>query len=159
MTLKTSFSPLFKRIIFCLGSNLGDRQLYLNQATKSLEAKLELTNLKQSSALENKALLLPNSPPDWNIDFLNIAVSADINLEKFQPLEILKITQQIEIDLGKTNRGKWAPREIDIDIVLIENLKIDNGDLLQIPHKQLFQRDFFLKTITEIEPEILNLNS
>ncbi len=146
---------MFKRIIFCLGSNIGNRQSYLDQAIKLLQIELELTNPKQSSILENKALLLPNSPPEWDIDFYNLALSAQINLEKFPPLEILKITQKLEIDLGKIYRGKWAPREIDIDIVAIDILKIDHGQFLQIPHPELFNRDFFLKTIAEIEPEIL----
>jgi 2-amino-4-hydroxy-6-hydroxymethyldihydropteridine diphosphokinase len=143
------------KIIFCLGSNIGDRNHYLQQAVKLLEIKLELTHLKQSSILQNKALLLPNSPKEWDIDFYNIALSADINLEKFPPLEILKITQEIEITIGRIDRGKWSPREIDIDIVAIDNLKINHGQLLQIPHPGLFNRDFFLKTIAEIEPEIL----
>ena len=143
------------KIIFCLGSNIGDRKLYLQKAVQMLQIKLELKNSKQSSILENKALLLPNSPPEWDIDFYNIALSADINLEKFPPLEILKIIKQIEIELGRINRGQWSPREIDIDIIAIDNLKINHGELLQIPHLGLFQRDFFLKTIAEIEPEIL----
>ncbi len=143
------------KIIFCLGSNIGNRNFYLQEAVKFLQIRLELKNIKQSSILENKALLLPNSPPEWDIDFYNIALSADINLEKFFPLEILKITQQIEIDLGKIYRGKWSPREIDIDIVAIDDLKIDCQETLQIPHPQLFKRDFFLKTIAEIEPKIL----
>lgn len=146
---------MIKRIIFCLGSNIGDRQSYLDRAVKNLQKRLDLKNIKTSSLFENAALLLPNSPAQWNIDFYNIAVSADIDLEKFLPLEILKITQQIEIDLGKTYRGKWAPREIDIDIVAVDDLKVDLGETLQIPHPQLFNRDFFLKNIVEIESKIL----
>jgi 2-amino-4-hydroxy-6-hydroxymethyldihydropteridine diphosphokinase len=144
-----------KKIIFCLGSNIGDRNFYLQEAIKALQIKLGLVDLKQSSILENKALLLPNSPKEWDINFYNIAVSAHINLNKFSPLEILKIIKKIEIDLGRKDRGKWAPREIDIDIAAIDDLKIDQGETLQIPHLQLFKRDFFLKTIEEIEPEIL----
>lgn len=143
------------KIIFCLGSNIGDRKLYLQKAVQILQIELELKNLKQSSILENKALLLPNSPPEWDIDFYNIALSANINLKKFPPLEILKIIKQIEIKIGKTDRGRWSPREIDIDIVAIDDLKINHGELLQIPHPGLFKRDFFLKIIAEIEPEIL----
>ena len=143
------------KIIFCLGSNIGNRNFYLQEAVRLLQTKLELENLKQSSILENKALLLPNSPKEWDIDFYNIALSANINLEKFLPLEILKIVKQIEIKIGRIDRGRWSPREIDIDIVAIDNLQINHGELLQIPHPGLFQRDFFLKTIAEIEPEIL----
>ncbi|MFT5703151.1 MAG: 2-amino-4-hydroxy-6-hydroxymethyldihydropteridine diphosphokinase [Rickettsiales bacterium] len=145
-----------KRIIFCLGSNIGDRQNYLDLAVKELQENLELQKIKISSVLENKALLLDGAPKEWDMDFYNIAVSADINCEKFEPLAILKITQQIEINLGKVKRGKWSPREIDIDIAAIEDLRIDLGEILKIPHIGIFQRDFFLKTIMEIEPEILN---
>jgi 2-amino-4-hydroxy-6-hydroxymethyldihydropteridine diphosphokinase len=144
-----------KRIIFCLGSNIGDRKFYLDSAVKKLQENLNLTNIKISSILENKALLLDNSPKEWDMDFYNIAFSADINFDQFNPLEILKITQKTEVYLGKINRGKWAPREIDIDIVAIEDLKIDHENILHIPHLGLFKRDFFLNTTKEIEPEIL----
>jgi 2-amino-4-hydroxy-6-hydroxymethyldihydropteridine diphosphokinase len=100
-------------------------------------------------------MLLDNSPKEWDMDFYNIAFSADIDFDKFTPLEILKTTQKIESELGKINRGKWAPREIDIDIAAIEDLRIDCDNILQIPHLGLFKRDFFLKTIKEIEPKIL----
>ena len=143
------------RIIFCLGSNVGDRNSYLTQAINFLQIRLELTNLRQSSILQNRALLLPDAPPEWNIDFYNIAISADINLITFAPLKIIKIIQKIEKDLGRINRGKWSPREIDIDIAIIDNLEIHLESTLQIPHKELFKRDFFLKTIREIEPKIL----
>lgn len=140
------------KIIFGLGSNLGNREFYLNQAVKMLEENLLLQNLVRSKILKNSALLLPNSPPDWNQEFFNIAVSAQINLEKFPPLKILQIIKKIEQDLGRIDRGKWSPREIDIDILTIENLIIDEKNL-KIPHYDLLNRDFFLKTIQEIEPD------
>jgi 2-amino-4-hydroxy-6-hydroxymethyldihydropteridine diphosphokinase/dihydropteroate synthase len=144
-----------KKIIFCLGSNIGNRNLYLQEAVRILQIELELENIKQSTILENKALLIPDSPEEWNIDFFNIALSAYINLTKFPPLEILKVIKKIENKLGRQNRGKWAPREIDIDIVAIDDLKINHGEDLIIPHPELFNRDFFLKTVAEVEPEIL----
>lgn len=146
---------LRKRIVFVLGSNVGNRETYLENAIKKLQEKLNLINLKQSSILENKALLLLDSPKEWDMDFFNLALSADIDLTKFQPLKILEIIKEIENNLGRINRGKWGPREIDIDIILIDDLKIDLGEKLQIPHPGLFKRDFFLTTIKEIEPTLL----
>ncbi len=142
-----------KKIIFGLGSNLGDKESYLNKAVTELENKLLLTNLKKSKILKNPALLLPGSPEEWNQEFFNIAVSADINLEKFPPEKILEIVKKIEKDLGRQERSKWAPREIDIDILAIENLTVKLGDKLIIPHPELQNRDFFLRTIKEIEPD------
>jgi 2-amino-4-hydroxy-6-hydroxymethyldihydropteridine diphosphokinase len=141
-----------KRIIFGLGSNLGDRDFYLNEAVKKLEQSLLLTNPKRSKIFKNPAWLLPDSPKSWNREFFNIAFSADIDLEKFSPQKILEIVKEIEKKLGRKLRKKWAPREIDIDILTIENLEIKIGEKLIIPHYDLLNRDFFLKTIAEIEP-------
>jgi 2-amino-4-hydroxy-6-hydroxymethyldihydropteridine diphosphokinase len=144
---------LIKRIIFGLGSNLGDKESYLNQAVKKLEEKLFLTDIKKSKILKNPALLLPNSPNEWNQEFFNIAVSSNVDLEKFSPEKILEIIGDIEKDLGRKESERWAPREIDIDILTIEELVINIGNKLIVPHYDLLNRDFFLQTIKEIEPD------
>lgn len=150
-----SLLKMIKRIIFGLGSNLGDREFYLNQAMQELENQLFLNNCKKSNFLSNQALLLPHSPKEWDCDFLNLAFSADIDLEKFPPQKILEIVKKIEKKLGRKEREKWAPREIDIDILAIEKLQIKIGNELEIPHYDLMNRDFFIKTIEEIEPKFL----
>ncbi len=142
-----------RKIIFGLGSNLGDKNFYLENAVARLETELFLTNLKKSKILKNPALLLPNSPKEWDQEFFNIALSADIDLEKFSPEKILEIVKKIEKDLGRKERDKWAPREIDIDILTIENLQIRIGEKLIIPHHDLLNREFFLKTIKDVEPD------
>ena len=148
---------MVNKIIFGIGSNLGDRELFLNKAKQELIENLELKNSKTSKILQNKALLLENSPLSWDIDFFNIAFSGEINLEKFPPLEILKIAKKIENQIGRINRGKWGPREIDIDILAIDNLQFSYDNILQIPHQELFNRDFFMDKFQEIEPEIFHI--
>ena len=108
------------KIIFGLGSNLGNRKLNLDLAVEKLKNNLALTNIKRSKIFENPALLLENSPLEWNIDFFNIALCADIDLTKFSPQKILEIIKKIEAELGRKASQKWAPREIDIDILAIE---------------------------------------
>jgi 2-amino-4-hydroxy-6-hydroxymethyldihydropteridine diphosphokinase len=144
-----------RKIIFGLGSNLGNREFYLDEAVKELELELFLTDLKRSNIFKNPAMLLPDSPQDWDCEFFNIAVSARIDLEKFPPEKILEIVKKIEKKLGRKDRERWAPREIDIDILLIEKLKIQIGHKLVIPHPGLLERDFFLQTVKEIEPDFL----
>jgi 2-amino-4-hydroxy-6-hydroxymethyldihydropteridine diphosphokinase len=146
---------LTSRIIFGLGSNLGDKESYLKCAVSALEKQLLLTKIKKSSIFKNPALLLVDSPKEWNQEFFNIAVSADINLAEFPPLKILEIIKKIEQEIGRKDRGKWAPREIDIDILLIGDLKINIPDKLIIPHYDLLNREFFLHTIKEIEPDLI----
>ncbi len=148
-----------QRIIFGLGSNLGNRENHLLRAVDALNFRLSLTNLKKSKILANKALLKPNAPKEWDLDFFNIALSADIDLTEFPPEKILEITQEIEKQIGRQSNKSdiaWAPREIDIDILAIDNLVINLGAKLQIPHHALLERDFFLKTVAEIEPNWLH---
>jgi len=144
-----------KRIIFGLGSNLGNREFYLDEAVKNLSEALDLSASKKSKIFKNPAMLLPDSPPEWNREFFNVAFSANINLEKFSPQKILEIVKKTEKKLGRIDRQRWAPREIDIDILAIDEMKIEIADKLIIPHPGLLQRDFFLKTVEEIEPLIL----
>lgn len=141
-----------KRIIFALGSNLGDRNFYIEAACAALEKQLFLTKIKKSNIFKNPALLLPNSPPEWNLEFFNIALSADIDLDKFLPEKILEIIKEIEKSLERQDHQRWAPRQIDIDILLIENVSINLGEKLRIPHYDLQNRHCFLKTMEEIEP-------
>lgn len=144
------------KIIFGLGSNLGNRRKFLSDAIKKLTLELQLKNIKKSKPLANKALLKAGAPKEWDKDFLNLALSADVNLEKFPPEKILEVIKSIEKEIGRKSvkdQLLWAPREIDIDILAIENLVIDFGEKLKIPHKALLERDFFIKTFAEIEPD------
>lgn len=151
--MKSQLNHKTNRIIFGLGSNLGDRSLFLENSVSELIKRLQLTNTKKSNILKNPAMLLPDSPAEWNQEFYNIAFSADINLQTFSPEKILEIVKEIEKKIGRQERSRWAPREIDIDILTIENLKIKIGQKLIIPHYDLQNRDFFMKTIKEIEPD------
>ncbi len=141
------------KIIFGLGSNLGDRKFNLDCASTFLQQKLQLMELRKSTIFKNPALLKENSPKEWDIEFFNIALSARINLEQFPPQKILEVIKEIENELGRKPDAKWSPRPIDIDILIIEGTKIDLKDELVIPHYDLQNRDFFLVTMEEIEPK------
>lgn len=149
-----------KRIVFGLGSNLGQKEDNLDSACDELVSLLNLSSIKRSKIFKNPALLLPNSPPEWNLEFFNIAVSANIDCAIFSPLEILGVIKNIEKKLGRINRPRWSPREIDIDILALglDEIKFDQSPVnphLIIPHSGLFERDFFLETFKEIEPDLL----
>lgn len=141
---------LLNKIIFGIGSNLGDRAHNIELAITKITENLQLVNLKKSSTYYNKAMLPKNAPLNWDIDFFNIAVSASINLQNFQPPKILQIIKKIENEIGRSNAEYWAPREIDIDILAIDKIYYQSLELI-IPHSGLFERDFFVKTVCEIE--------
>jgi len=82
--------------------------------------------------------------------FLNMCVKAKTSLS---PHEMLKTIKEIEIKLGKQVREHWGPREIDIDIIFIDDLVIDS-ELLKVPHPFMHERLFVLVPLAEIAPDI-----
>lgn len=138
------------QVILGLGSNLGDRILFLSQAIKKLGKFL--TNIQASSIYESKALLSKDASPEYDIDYLNLVIYADCSLEPQQLLEHIK---QIEQSVGRKERKDiWAPREIDIDILFYGNKKISSENLV-IPHTQILNRNFVVIPIAEILPNYI----
>ena len=145
----------FQKILFGIGSNLGDKNLNISNAIEKLQNYLFLKNIKVSTIYKNPAMLPPLAPIEWNKEFYNIAISADIDLKIFDPLKILEIIKKIEKELGRKDSERWAPREIDIDILLIDEIFFEEKNILTIPHEGLLKRDFFYKTVEEIESKLL----
>ncbi|CCE77811.1 MULTISPECIES: dihydropteroate synthase [Wolbachia] len=127
-------------IYISIGSNIGNRLSHLQKATELLK-KRYLKDLKSSIILETKAILPNGAPPDWNKPFLNMIVYGSCSSS---PEELLKGLKQIECDIGRPQvYEKWAPRVIDLDILLWDDLTLDIPDL-KIPHPELVNRPFLL---------------
>lgn len=123
-----------------IGSNIGNRLFHLQRATELLK-KRYLKDLKSSIILETKAILPNGAPPDWNKPFLNMIVYGSCSSS---PEKLLKGLKQIECDIGRPQvYKKWAPRVIDLDILLWDDLTFDTPDL-KIPHPELVNRPFLL---------------
>ena len=141
---------LLKKICFGIGSNLGDREKYITQAIDKLKLELDLQEIISSQFYVNQAMLPILAPKEWNLEFLNIVMIGKININEFSPLKILEIIKKIEQEIGRINRAKWAYREIDIDILAIEDQEY-HDDNLHVPHQGLFIRDFFYQPFNEID--------
>lgn len=140
-----------KQVILGLGSNVGDRQGYLKKAVEKLYSAhdLGLSDLTVSSMIEVPALLPKDAPPEWDVPFLNMVVAADTSAP---PNMILSTVKNIEVELGREDRGHWGPREIDIDILCLGDL-IMMTKALTIPHPEMQKRDFVLTPLAEILPD------
>ena len=62
-------------------------------------------------------------------------------------------TQAIEIQLGRQEKGKYAPRPIDLDILLFDN-QIISTSTLSIPHPFMHERNFVLEPLQSIAPAV-----
>lgn len=136
-------------VVLGLGSNLGDRSSYLEFAISQLVKKEIISNITLSTIHQTKALLLENSPKEWNIDFLNMAVRGTT---KLTPEVLLSAVKSIERDIGRKHTERWAPREIDIDILSYGEDAIHHP-LITIPHPSLLDREWAIIPLSEVYPE------
>ncbi len=136
------------KVALGLGSNLGDRDNYLYQAIDKLRELKILYNMEATEPEETKALLLPGSPKEWDLHYLNMVV---VGVTILSPEDLLKVIKHIEQMLGRDNSKTWAPREIDIDILLYEEEMI-KLQYLTIPHPQILYRPWVLKALAGICP-------
>lgn len=128
-----------------LGANLGERKKNLYAAIEQIKKIRGVEVLRVSSFYETAAWGVTNQP-----NFINAAVKISAELE---PLNLLDELQKIEINLGRVRKEHWGARTIDIDILLIDGLKI-NCERLTVPHKFLYERDFALIPLSEIFPAL-----
>lgn len=130
-----------------LGSNQGDRLENLNKALSKLKAFSQIKRI--SPAFENPPLLPKKAPADWFYFFLNITVEIQTSLS---PQELLKETQKIETDLGRSPEHlKWSPRTIDIDLLYSDQASLKTPTL-NLPHSSMFKRNFVLSPLSTIQP-------
>ena len=133
------------KITLGLGSNQGDRFAALKNAITLLQPHVKQMTL--SSIYESPALLLPNSPPEWNVNFLNMVISGETTLP---PEDFLVEIKKIEKQMGRSeNYAKWSPRIIDIDILIYGNTPYQS-DTLTIPHPLIHERAFVILPLAEL---------
>lgn len=136
---------------FALGSNQGDRLRYLEQAGALLESRLALEHVRYSSVYVTPALLPEGAPEAWNIPYLNQVMLAEVPGEA-EPMVLLEQVKQMEQQLGRQVRGHWGPREIDIDILFIDEVCMQT-EALTLPHAAMAERAFVMVPLAEIAPE------
>lgn len=130
-----------------LGTNLGDRP-------NNLKSAVELIAL-QVGTVKAQSDVIETDP--WGFEsanrFLNMVIKVETNL---QPLEALHVTQEIERRLGrrvKSVNGQYHDRLIDIDLLIYDDTTMSTPELT-LPHPRMYQRDFVMKPLLQIAPEL-----
>ncbi len=128
-----------------MGSNQGNRFFNLQQAIRYIELRIGYIE-KMSSYYETE-------PWGFSTDnsFINqvIHVKSGLKAEKILARALL-----IEKVLGRERfnlTNGYSSRPIDIDILFVDDEKINTGDL-KVPHPHLHKRNFVLKPLCEIAP-------
>ncbi len=133
-------------VFLLLGSNLGNRHMFLNQAIEHIEKDITPV-LKASSVYETQSWGKTDAP-----DYLNQVIMLQTDLPA---RAILQKILNIENVLGRRREEKWGSRTIDIDI-LFYGEEIVNEPGLYIPHPELHKRRFTLVPLAEIAPKFVH---
>lgn len=129
--------------LISLGSNLGDRHGRLEQARLRLTEECRI--LRRTSELDNPAVIVTDQP-----DFLNQIVEVETGLS---PHALLSFLKRIEADLGRQERQRFGPREIDLDILTYDGLQMETDDLI-LPHPGLADRAYLHRLMAELEAPV-----
>lgn len=142
-TVSVKITRFWHRAYLGLGSNLGDKKAYLDQAVKALGEQPDCRVEKLSSYLVTK----PYGGVEQD-DFLNACLMLKTLLS---PEELLVRLHEIEQAAHRERLVHWGPRTLDLDILLYDDEILETEDLV-IPHPEMHLRDFVLKPLREIAP-------
>jgi len=130
-----------------LGSNLGDKQSYINKAIQKISILENVDTIRTSKIITTSPYGKTDQP-----DFQNCVIKIKTSL---QPEDLLQKCLDIENQLGRVRREKWGPRTIDIDMLLYEDM-ILYSKLLTLPHPELHKREFVLTSLNELCPDLIH---
>lgn len=150
LKLKWKENVKYKFCMICylgLGSNLGDRHNFINQAKEMLSALDGVILLRSSTLIQTEPYGKTDQP-----DFINCVLEIETSV---QSDELLKKCLEIEDKLGRKRLEKWGPRTIDIDMLFYGD-QIINTELLTLPHPEIHKREFVLRSLNELCPDLVH---
>ncbi len=132
-----------------LGSNVGEREVQVARAAYLL-GQAEGMRLVALSPLYDSPAMLPDDAPEiWDRPFITAVARYETTLE---PQAVLALAQAQERAAGRKDRGKWGPRELDVDVLAYGDLTLQSG-ALTLPHAGIAKRDFVLLPWVDIAPD------
>lgn len=127
-----------------IGANLGDAVAQVRATIAELGALRE-TRLVAASSLYRTA------PVGYaeQADFINAVAMLDTALA---PHELLQALHALEQQHGRERSFRNAPRTLDLDLLLYDDLTLDD-EVLTLPHPRMHERAFVLAPLVEIDAE------
>jgi 2-amino-4-hydroxy-6-hydroxymethyldihydropteridine diphosphokinase len=132
-----------RRVVFGLGSNLGDRRQAILGGAAALGESPGIAPVKMSPLYETDPV---GGPPQGA--YLNAAL---LVLSDLSPRELVATALAVEAKLGRIRPlgVRDAPRTIDIDVLWIDGERFDDGDV-KVPHPRLAERAFALRPLLDV---------
>ena len=136
------------RIFVGVGSNEGDRLATISRGVQALGAIAGVRIIQMALVAETTPVGGPPQGP-----YLNTVVEVDTTIP---PRELLQSLKAIERQLGrKPSNVRWAPRPIDLDLLLYGDVIIREPDL-EVPHPRMHERRFVLEPLAQLAPDVMH---
>ena len=139
-----------RRAFLGLGSNLGDRVERLQGAVDELARITGVRVMAISRVYETAPV---GGPPQDA--YLNAVVAIETDLE---PRDLLRRGQEIEARADRVRAERWGPRTLDVDVLLIDDMRLDDDDLT-IPHPRMWERGFVLAPLRDLAPDLVDADA
>jgi 2-amino-4-hydroxy-6-hydroxymethyldihydropteridine diphosphokinase len=125
-----------------LGSNVGDRRAHLRRAVSALPDVVAVSPLYETE---------PLGGPAGQERYLNLVVELD---SRCTPRQLLELAASLEEAAGRERRERWGPRSLDVDVLLVGDLRVDEPDLV-VPHPRMWDRRFVVAPLADLAPELV----
>lgn len=136
-----------RQIYLCIGGNLGEREANLEEAIGFIDINIGDV-LGLSSVYESEPWGMTDVP-----NFLNQVVHIQCELSNEV---LLKEIAELEEFFGRErSTGGYVSREMDVDVLFIDNEMVDT-EALVVPHPKMSERRFVLEPLAEIAPELVH---
>jgi len=126
-----------------LGSNLGDRDGLLQQAVDGLARFPDVTVVAVSPVYETDPVGGPEQP-----EYLNAVVAVETDVP---PRRLLEVAHELEAAAHRVRAERWGPRTLDVDVLLVGDLRVDEPDLV-VPHPRMWERAFVVVPLADLDP-------
>ncbi len=130
-----------------LGSNMGDKQAYLDDAVTALGERSDIRVEKVSNYIVTE----PYGVTDQD-EFLNGCIQIRTLLT---PHELLHVLHEEEQRAGRKRIVHWGPRTLDLDILFYDDQVMWDDDLV-IPHPEISKREFVLQPMAQLAPHLVH---
>ena len=139
-------SHTLQQCLIALGGNLSKTRLAFGDALAQLQLRgccdVEMSRVKRTRPVGSEA----------GDEFLNAAASMQTDQS---PEELLTTLHEIETTFGRTRTRHWAPRTLDLDLILYDDF-VSNTRQLVVPHPAMWYRRFVLDPAIEVAAEMVH---
>ena len=139
-----------KQAFVALGSNLANPISQVESAFAALENLPNTRVVKKSSLYKTAPIGYEAEQLNQIPDFINAVAELETDLA---PLELLDALLEIENQAGRERPFPNAPRVLDCDLLLYENVSMESTKLI-LPHPRMHQRGFVLLPLFEIAAQL-----